>query len=191
VEQRSRSDRLESLVAQARRLIELARPTTAYLLRILDRLTADDIDELGKWNLDKPKSEAIVDRLTAELGEHRQVVREVLSRCLQFDAWGDYSDRNAALRQRFLESGEDSTTIDRLLGKPPTVYPYLEHFIIGAWHPEREECGRGLVIEDDRRAAICEGYLVAKGMAFQTDLDLLETSARQEWRKWRLFWKWF
>jgi hypothetical protein len=129
--------------------------------------------------------------LTAELGEDRQVVREVLSRCLQFDVWGDYTDRHAALRQRFLESGKDATTIDRLLGKPPTVYPYLDHFVIGSWHPEREECSMGFVIEDDRWMAICEGYLVATGMAFQTNLDLLEASAQQEWCKWRLFWKWF
>lgn len=191
MERPSRSYRLAALVAQAKNLLELARPTTACILCVLEALTGNDIDELGKWELDKRKSEAIVDRLTAELGENRQVVWEVLSRCLQLDVWGDYSDRNAAVRQRFLESGEDETRIDSLLGKPPTIYPYLDHFVIGTWQPGEQARRTGFIIEDDRWAAICEGYLVAKGMAFLTDLDLMETSAREEWSNWRSFWKWF
>ncbi len=186
----SRSDRLTTLAAQARTLIEFAHPTTACLPRVLCTLTTDDIEELGKWELDKQKSEAIVDRLTAQLGEYRQVVRQVLSRCLQFDVWGDYSGRNAALIQRFRESGEEEGKIERLLGRPPQVYPYLAHFVIGVWRPELEECSE-VIIEDDRWAEICEGYLVAKGMAFPTTLSLLEAAGQQRWHKWRSLWKWF
>jgi hypothetical protein len=72
VEKASRSDRLASFVSHARTLIRLARPVNTCLLRVLDALTPDDVEEMGKWEIDKQKSESIVDRLTAQLGLHRQ-----------------------------------------------------------------------------------------------------------------------
>jgi hypothetical protein len=154
-------------------------------------LTADDIEELGQWELDEQKSEAVVDRLTAQPGEHRQGVREVLGSCLRDDVWGDYAEQYAAAERRYRDCREDVSVIVRSLGRPPTVYSFLCHSVIGLWRPEREQCGRGLIIEDEYQGATCKGHLVAQGMAFPTTLALLETSARQEWRKWRSLWEWF
>lgn len=190
MERASRSERLASFVAQARALIELARPATAYLLRVLDALKPDEVEELGKWELDKPKSEGIVDRLTAQLGEHRQVVRETLSRCLRLDVWGDNLDRNEALQRRYRESGEKDADIERTLGRPPKVYPFVHHFVVELWRPDQEDYS-GLNLEDDRWGAICEGYLVATGRGFPTTLSLLEATVRQEWPKWQVLWRWF
>src|SRR5262249_8488396 len=148
VERASRSERLASFVAQARELIALARPTTAYLLRVLDALRPDEVEELGKWELDKPKSEGIVDRLTLQLGEHRQVVRETLSRCLRLDVWDDNLEQNEALERRYRESGETDADIEKTLGRPPKVYPFVHHFVVESWRPDQEDYS-GLIIEDD------------------------------------------
>src|SRR5262249_53842496 len=134
----NRGDRLESFVFQARALIELARPTTAYLLRVLDALRMDEIEKLGKWELDKQKVESIVNRLTIQLGEHRQVVRETLSRFLQFDVWSDNLVRNEALEWEYRQHGGRDADIERTLGRPPKVYPFVHHFVIEQWWPDHE-----------------------------------------------------
>jgi hypothetical protein len=82
VERAARTERLTDLVAHARRVQALALPTTAYLLRVLHALTPEDFEELSRWQLRKERAESIVDRITAELGEHRQAVRGVLGACL-------------------------------------------------------------------------------------------------------------
>lgn len=81
----SRIERLAALAAHAHRVQALAHPTTAYLLRVLTELTTEDIEELSHWHLNCDRAEGIVDRLTADLGENRQVVREVLGKCLRLD----------------------------------------------------------------------------------------------------------
>src|SRR5262249_43777619 len=152
---------LATFVSHARSIIDLARPTTAHLLRALDGLTAEEITELGRWNLDKAKSEHIIDRLTAELGEQREVVRETFSRCLRLDLWSDNFDRDEALEQTYQHSGSKDAEIEQTLGRPPSIYPFVLHGGVYLWHPEQEEyCG--LIIEDDQRWAICKGYLVAR-----------------------------
>jgi hypothetical protein len=190
VERASRSDRLASLVSRARAVIELARPTTACLLRVLNALAPDEVEELGRWELDRAKSEDIVDRLTAQLVEPRQAVREALSRCLQFDVWGDDQAHYEALGRTYRDSGDNDAAIERTLGRPPEVYAFVHHFLVETWRPRQEHYSI-LLIEDDRSGAICKGYLVAKGRAYATTLSLLEASVRQEWPKWQVLWKWF
>ncbi|HEY1188038.1 MAG TPA: hypothetical protein VGE74_10295 [Gemmata sp.] len=163
---------------------------TTSLLRVLDALTPDEVEELGKWELDKPKSEAIVDRLTTQLGEHRPVVRETLSRCLQFDVWGDYLPRSELCERTYRQCGEKDADIERALGCPPKVFAFVDHFVVQLWQPDQEGYS-DLIIEDDRWGAICEGYLAAKGRAFPTTLSLLEATVRQGWPKWPVLWKWF
>lgn len=63
--QTSRSGRLASLVAQARVLLDLACPTSAYQPRVLDVLTPDEVEELRKREPDRLKSEGILNRLSA------------------------------------------------------------------------------------------------------------------------------
>lgn len=190
MERASRKDRLASFVSQARELVERAQPVTAYVLRVLDALTPDEVEELGKWELDKQKAEGIVDRLTAQLGEHRQLVRETLSRCLQHDVWGDYLERYEALRRTYQESGEQDADIERTLSRPPKMFAFVHHLMLEFWRPDQEDYSF-LIIEDDRWGAICDGYLVAKGRAFPTTLSLLEATVRQEWPMWQALWKWF
>lgn len=191
MERDSRSDRLAALVVHARRLLEFARPTTACILRVLNILTVDDIEELGKWELDKHKSEGIVDRLAGQLGEQRQLVREALGRCLRFDVWRDCSSVGYEVRERaYRESGMTEVVIEKSLGTAPKFYPFLHYLSITTWEAFRETCSVSLD-EDNHWRRICEGYLVAKGRAFQTTLALLEGSAKQEWAKWPIFWKWF
>jgi hypothetical protein len=191
MDQASRSERLGRLAVQAKGLLHLAKPVTAHLLRVLDALTPEDIEELGKWELDKPKTETIVDRLTAELAEHRQVVLEVLGRCLRLDVWGANPKRYASLEQTYRQSGAKDSIIEKQLGRPPKVYPFVSHFVVGLWTPGHENGLTSLIIEDDRWGAICEGYLVAKGLAFPTTLDLMECAIRQQWSKWDVLWTWF
>jgi hypothetical protein len=159
-------------------------------LRVLDALTENDIDELGKWELDKPRCEGIVDRLTARLSAPRQVVRETLSRCLRFDVWGGDLARYESLEREYRQSGEHDADIETTLGRPPKVFPFVHHYVIEQWLPDQGHYS-GLIIEDNRWWAICNGYLVAKGRAFPTTLVLLETTVKQEWPKWQSLWKWF
>lgn len=51
MEPASKCDRLASFVCQARALMDLACPTTACLLRVLDAQTPGDVEELGKWEV--------------------------------------------------------------------------------------------------------------------------------------------
>jgi hypothetical protein len=190
VERAARTERLTNLVAQARQVQTLAHPTTAYLLRVLDALTPDDIEELSLWQLRNERAEGIVDRITAELGEHRQAVRGVLSDCLRLDVWGDYDRHYAAVRDRYEASGEADAAIERRIGRPPRTYSFLLHGCVDQWRPEQEDFST-LIIEDDTWGAICDGYLVAKGRAFSTKLALMEASVREGWQRWHILWRWF
>lgn len=190
VERAARTERLARFVVQARQIRALAYPTTAFLLRVLDDLTPPDIEELSLWQLRNERTESIVDRLTASLGEPRQAVRNVLSDCLRLDLWGDYDYQYPVLRECLIKSGELNAKIERTLGCPPNTYSFLIHGCIDQWRPEVEDYSI-LMIEDDRWFAICKGFLSAKGRAFATKLDVLEASIRENWRGWQSLWRWF
>lgn len=189
MERPSRSEKLSELVIQARVIIELARPTTAYILKILDALGPADIEELGKWDLDKPKTEAIIDRITLNLDQPREIVRVALGRVLQQDVWGNRDHEFQSLEEFYRKSGKKNSEIDRYLGCPPKVYPFYLG-IVQLWHPTEARYD-GMIIEDNTQAMICEGYLVAKGLAFPTSLAMLEATVRQNWSNWQALWKWF
>ncbi len=190
MERAARTERLANLVAQARRIQVLAQPATAWVLRVLDALSAEDIQELSLWQLHKERAEGIVDRLTVAMGEPRQVVRNVLGKCLQLDLWGNYDQRYLELRECYARSGEPDAAIERTLGRPPLIYSFLIHGCVGQWQPKEGDYS-SLIIEDDHWGAICDGFLVAKGRAFSTNLALLEASVREEWLGWQALWKWF
>src|SRR5262249_35993837 len=147
-------------------------------------------EELGRWQLRNERAEAIVDRLTAALGEPRQVVREVLSNCLRLDVWGEYETSYAEAEHRYRASGESDVVIERKIGRPPSCYPFLLHGVIDLWRPGQAYSST-LIIEDDRQYAVCRGYLVAQGRAYTTSLSLLEASVRGQWEGWSVLWRWF
>jgi hypothetical protein len=160
------------------------------LLRVLDALTPEEVDELGKWHLDKARSEGIVDRLAADLGERRQVVYEVLGRCLQFDLWKDRLGSYEAAEQAYRQCGERDADIEKMSGRPPRVYAFVHHRLVHLWTPDREDYSISC-IENNHWGAIVEGYLIAKGRAFPTTLSLLEATVREQWPKWQVLWRWF
>ncbi len=186
----ARSDKLAALAAQAREILALSRPTTAYVLRVLDALTASDIQILGQWELDGAKAEGVVDRLTEQMAEKRQVIRKTLSRCLQFDLWGDYSADFETVLRIYRESAKKEVDIERALGCAAGTYSFLHYCRIGLWRSDKKDLSY-LLIEDDHRQAVCEGYLVAKRRAFPTSPALLEASIHQDWRNWQALWRWF
>jgi hypothetical protein len=185
-----RTNRLSALVAQARQLRELGQPTTAYLLRVLDALTVEEIAVLGRWQLGDERGEAAVDRLTKLLAEPRQVIRQVLSDCLRLDVWGDYDREYSSARQRYEESGETAMSVETSLGRPPQTYSFLLHGCIQQWQPQHDDLS-DLIIEDDDWWEICRGCLVVQGKVFSSTLALMETCRREEWEGWRKLWKWF
>jgi hypothetical protein len=186
----SRVDRLAAQIVHAERVRALAAPITCYLIRVLTALAPGDVEELSRWQLRNEQAEAVVDRVTGALGEPRLVVRGALSDCLRLDVWGDYGAYYAEVERRYRMSGEADQAIERVLGRPPSRYPLLIHRVIGVWRPGQADYSM-LTIEDDRRAAACEGYLVAHGRAFPTNLSLLEVSVREQWQGWPLLWRWF
>jgi hypothetical protein len=84
--------------------------------------------------------------------------------------------------------------IERTIGRPPRRYPFLLHGGLRVWRPGPDDGPPdygNLTIEDGRRAAICYGYLVARGRVYATHLSLLEASVREDWQGWPGLWRWF
>jgi len=185
-----RADRLAALVAHAERVRALAGSTTCHTIRVLGALTPADVAELGRWHLRAEPAEAIVDRVTAELGESRPLVRGVLGDCLRLDVWGDYECKYAQAEERYRLGEVRDHAIERKVGRPPACYPFLLHRLTTLWRPAKADC-RTLCIEDNRMSAVCDGYLVARGLAFPTRLSLLEASLRGQWKDWPVLWGWF
>jgi hypothetical protein len=186
VEKASRSERLAGFVHHSRALLKAVYPKTNLLLRILDALTADDVEELGKWELDTTKSELIVDRLTAQLEEDRTVLRGILGRCLQHDLWQDSTANHESYKQAYLRSKANESEIEKTLGMPPQAFPYLLHSIVEIWRPT-DESRLALMSDDYQWAAICMGYLVTNERAFTSSISLMDCVMRQRWPKWKEF----
>jgi hypothetical protein len=169
----------------------LAQPTAAYLLNVLDALTPQNIEELSLWQLRNEHAEGIANRITTDLGEHRNLVRNVLSDFLRLDLWGDHECCYPELQEQYAQSGVQDAEIEKTLGRPPKTYSFLLHGCIGQWKPTTKRYGITMIIEDDSWCGICSGFLIAKRRAFSTKVALLESSMREEWRGWRELWKWF
>ena|SRR5436190_997139 len=190
VDRRSRAEKLGRFVDHAKRILALARPATTYVCRVLEKLTDQEVGELGKWDLDKTRTERIIDRLTAQLEVHRWQVEAALGGCLRNDLWTDHAEYYPTWEQRYRDSGYQESTFEKLLGVPPRVYCFVGGVIVCNWRPEPVDFSMSL-IEDDRWAVICMGYLVTQHRAFATTLELLEATIRQEWRNWQRLWSWF
>jgi hypothetical protein len=190
VEKADRVDRLTAFVDQARRLVELARPQTAYTIRALSSLNSNEIAELGRWKLQNGRVDEIAGRLTEVLSDDRRTIRRVLSDCLMFDLWQDYEQSFEKLKHRYESSEYNDAAIEEILGRPPHTYSFLLHGGLGLWKPETENLG-WLLHENDYLAAACSGFLVMKGRAFVSKLDLMEASVREAWDRWQELWRWW
>lgn len=170
----------------------MATPISAYALRVLAPLRPDDIEELSKWNLNKPVTEAILTRLANELQEDRQTAEEVLGRVLRLDLWADPEPRYAAWAKEYeqADDGAKEATQLRRRGSSANHEEYLLHSLPFTWEPEQQLLS-GLVIEHNRAAAMYQGSLVVAERAFNTTLDLLETSMAREWCGWQQLWRWY
>jgi hypothetical protein len=182
-----------SLVAHARRVLVAARPTIAHVLRILDALNDDEIRELGKDQPDEGRREAILRRLAKDLGEHPQIIDNVLRHRLRLDLQ-DNSDAYVAAEQNYRKSGVADSEIEQSLycfnHRNPHAVSFVFHCMVTTWAPGNNDLTT-LIIEDDAYATVCKGYLVAKGLVFPDSVELLETSMQQGWPHWQSLWRYF
>jgi hypothetical protein len=72
---------------------------------------------------------------------------------------------------------------------------YVVHGVLCGWHPETLEASEGIIIEgidygeeDDRFCRSIEGYLVSRGMAFGSEVEVLAASFYDNWPSWDEFW---
>lgn len=185
--------RLAELVRLADRLARDARPARASRLEYL-RLAG--VDALWRMYPSPQLHDPALRRLADEVGDSPELVQHDLAEFFRLDLT-DYSEEYAADR-RFYESHKQlGEAAVEFLGEmfPTPEVMYVLHRVLCSWHPERLQGSAGIIIEgtdydeeDYRFCRAIDGYLVSRGLAFESDVEVLAASFYDGWPAWDEFW---
>ena len=184
------NDKFERYKGEANRLLDIARPATAAVLRIVAQLSFEEAMLLYSRNLGPDA----ITRLAATTGLQSAVVEDVTSRIIQ----QDLSEFGAEHERLFLQFKEKRPPAARevelfLADLSSGQVHFVLHGGLVSWN-ERSGLLNDVIIEDSGSESFCEsvaGYLISQGMGFETSVDVLQTSYVRQWPKWREFWTWF
>jgi hypothetical protein len=185
--------RLTELVRLADRLANDARPTRA---RRLEYVRLAGVDTLWRMHPVPQLHDPSLRRIADVVGDSPELVQHDLAEFFRLDLT-DYGEDYAADR-RFFEShaqlGREAVEfLERMFPAPEVLY--VLHRVLCGWHPETFQGSDGIIIEgtdygeqDDRFCRAIDGYLVSRGMAFGSEVEVLAASFYNGWPSWDEFW---
>lgn len=183
------TDKIERYKREADQLLDIARPTTAAVLRIVAHLSFQEAVLLCSRNL----SPDVITRVAALTGLPSAVVEDVTSRIIQQDL-SEFGAEHERLSLQFKEKGSPTREVERFLADLCSgQVVFVFHGGLVSWN-ERGGFLNDFIIEDDGSESFYEivaGYLISQGMGFATSVDVLRHSYIKQWPKWREFWTWF
>jgi hypothetical protein len=184
---------LQELRLKAIEVLLSASPVTATFLQILQALSPQDIMTLETGHR---LEEARLLAIAGITHIHPKTIEVELYKYIG-DELRDYS----AFYQQLLEDHRYSqipdSELDAWLSDNPGAGPvtFLLYGELMQWTPETNMLNEILVEDndddDDRNGSVVDGYLVSKGLAFSSLVDLLEISSKNNWKNWRALWDWF
>jgi hypothetical protein len=135
-------------------------------------------------------------RLADEVGDPPELVQHDLAEFFRLDLV-DYSEDYACALRFFRTCGllaqEALAFLDRMFPSPEVLF--LEYGVLCSWQPETLQASDGIIIEgtdygeeDERFCQAIDGYIVSKGMAFGSEVEVLAASFYDEWPSWDELW---
>jgi hypothetical protein len=187
------ADRLTELVRLAERLARDARPARA---RRLEYLRLAPFADLWRMPPVPPPHDQVIRQVAEQVGDPPELVRHDLAEFFRLDL-RDYTEEYAAAR-RYYEAhprrGREAVGfIDRMFPAPELLF--VLHGVLCSWHPEKLEASDGIIIEgvdydveDDLFCRAVDGYLVSRGLAYGSEVEVLAASFYDNWPCWDEFW---
>jgi hypothetical protein len=173
---------------QSKNILRQAFPHTSMILRLYPNLCEDDI-----WTIRDRKQlpPTTITRLSAKTGLSDDIfdVSDLFIRH-DFDSSKSYYDY---LLESYRNAGiDDESLILDIESEVSEGKVFLLHGLMKVWDSSSNEL-EGIMIEEsydeDPSLNALEGYLVAQKLAFETSLEILEASYKQQWPGWKKLWK--
>lgn len=187
---------LEETYPRAKQLQLAALPQESMTLTVLVAAT----ETLRAFESDETKSQihssyGLTPPVLAAIGEQTglppAVISNVLDQFYRLDLRDD-SQEYERLRSLFQASGVSKAEASQKLrgDRAGNCRYFVLNKIILVWHFINKEL-YDEIIELDSEYDLCRGYLVERGFAFETTVDLLWDSFRSSWPEWPSLWRYF
>jgi hypothetical protein len=185
--------RLTELVQLADRLAYDAHPVRA---RRLEYLRLAGVADLWRMYPVPQLHDTVLRHMAEVVGDAPELVQHDLAEFFRLDL-KDYTQVYAA-DMRFFEShpqlGQEAVEFLEGTFPAPEVL-YVLHHVLCSWHPHTFEGSDEVIIEgtdygeeDDRFCQAIGGYLVSRGLAFGSEVEMLAASFYDCWPSWDEFW---
>lgn len=179
--------KLNDLVAAARSL-PLQLDAQSVVISVLRDLTSE---EITLFETAKRFDACATQQIAARTGLQVEAVTDVCEQYLVCDLQ-EYCATYDAKEALYRELGHDDASIQqslRRLGGPSSCLCVLWD-LIHVWDPITCRASN-MRIEDREHSDVCFGYLIARGLAFDSCVKMLVASMSQRWPKWQMLWRYY
>ena len=187
------SERLERLRNQALRLSAESEPQTADVLQIYPHLREFEVvSALAGHYPDRDR----LAELAAVSGCTPERIAAAMHNVIRLD-FGSYDQSYGSAWEAYRRAGLPDREVRSFFSQVvPGAVCFVLHGVLSVWDGHRRQLD-DLHIEhrdfdeSDDFPDLVEGYLVSRGLDFETSVDILEASFCRQWPDWQSLWTWF